>query len=484
MANYEDAFLDSLGRASSAVTGLMKQINEPGWKEKMEFQTDQALKLYEGQRDADVGYQEDTQGLRKEMIGFETLKRGEQYEHERTVDYNYWEQGRPGRLQEMYAEVDARTVSGMQLMDREHEIGNVEHARNFATGKALHKWQVDLGTLSNLTINKQLHEYAQQNAIQGEHLARGRMDLAHSYQKDFLQYGYELSQEDREKMFEINKLSKEHDYVLKEDHLDWMYGQEKLMATWAKEQGIKYERGGWWGNKMNGFFNTNQGSDDYNLQKNKLIDESKNLSYERQLEIGRVDFEKRQLFNYDLMNSPTFQTQVPQEAQGGLLTMSAAISGIDTEGMDLNDPGQQAALMVALRANANSQASQMRYDQINVDFTESLAFASRGTRGAGTDMPDHFGIQRAKSRKDVTKGVNSLVGATALFTEQVDQALLSKSLGLNSEKVTEARSDAVEALTIIDKYLEHADWAKDDTNIATLNTYKTVYTNILQSLQD
>ena len=75
------------------------------------------------------------------------------------------------------------------------------------------------------------------------------------------------------------------------------------------------------------------------------------------------------------------------------------------------------------------------------------------------------------------------MGATTLFTYQADKAIKAKSMGQDTEVVTEAISDAQQALSIIDRYLEHAQWADGEELIPTLNNYRTVYHNILDTLE-
>ena len=39
MANYETEFMNALGQASSSISGLLRDIREPDWEEKLRMET-------------------------------------------------------------------------------------------------------------------------------------------------------------------------------------------------------------------------------------------------------------------------------------------------------------------------------------------------------------------------------------------------------------------------------------------------------------
>ena len=480
MANYEETFLNSLGRASSAVTGLLQQINEPGWKEKMDYQTEKSAELYRLNKEADTDYFGDTSSVRKSEMTHGAQLSSDAYSYRKGVDFSYMEKiyGIDVEKAMKMSDIDIANFAAKSAISENKDVRMA--GVHLATAKALSTWNITGNIKATMIRDEKLHGMMLERDLLGSHLKRGEMGLQAAINNQFVDRGYELKQQDRIFIHELDRLSKSEDYALKEEHLHKLHDMEKRMAIWARNQGIEYQRGTFWGNALNGWFGTTQGSDDYNLQMKKIIDKSNNDNYESQLEIGRMDWEQRQFFSHELMNSPAFQTMVPDDEKGGMLAMSAAFSGLSTEGMDLSDPGTQAALLTALNMNANSQAAQVKYDQINVDFEKQLAFG-------GEDMPGYstHGLigRKEKARGDIETGVQSLVGATTLFTYQADKAIKAKSMGQDTEVVTEAISDAQQALSIIDRYLEHAQWADGEELIPTLNNYRTVYQNILDTLE-
>ena len=57
MASYSEAFLESLSRASSSVSGLMKQINEPSFEEKLDMETSSQKELMQEQANTTASLQ-------------------------------------------------------------------------------------------------------------------------------------------------------------------------------------------------------------------------------------------------------------------------------------------------------------------------------------------------------------------------------------------------------------------------------------------
>lgn len=478
MANYEETFLNSLGRASSAVTGLLQQINEPGWKEKMDYQTEKSAELYRLNKEADTDYFKDISPIKKGEMTHGAQLASDQYAYRKSVDFDYMEKiyGIDVEKAMQMSDIDVANFAAKSAISENKDVRMA--GVHLATAKALSTWNITGNIKATMIRDEKLHGMMLERDLLGSHLKRGEMGLQAAINNQFVKYGYELKAEDRLMIAELDRLSKSEDYALKEEHLHYLHDMEKRMATWARNQGIEYQRGTFWGNALNGWFGTTQGSDDYNLQMKKIIDKANNDNYEAQLEIGRMDWEQRQFFSHELMNSPAFQTMVPDDEKGGMLAMSAAFSGLSTEGMDLSDPGTQAALLTALNMNANSQAAQIKYDQINVDFEKQLAFG-----GEDDEMPGYWSNRKEKSRGDIETGIQSLVGATTLFTYQADKAIKAKSMGQDTEVVTEAISDAQQALSIIDRYLEHAEYWDGEELIPTLNNYRTVYQNILDTLE-
>jgi len=57
MASYSEAFLDSLSRATSSVSGLMKQVKEPSFEEKLDMETSAEKELLQEQASVTAGLQ-------------------------------------------------------------------------------------------------------------------------------------------------------------------------------------------------------------------------------------------------------------------------------------------------------------------------------------------------------------------------------------------------------------------------------------------
>ena len=56
MATYSEEFLNALSRATSSITGLMEQVKEPDWKEKVRYETEMQIKVLKEQGDVETGH--------------------------------------------------------------------------------------------------------------------------------------------------------------------------------------------------------------------------------------------------------------------------------------------------------------------------------------------------------------------------------------------------------------------------------------------